>query len=71
MYVSGRLDDMFPGYTTHKIQANGDCLFAAIAHQLSIGSGRMPLPASAIRKNLNDFIKTNPSAFDDISSAGS
>lgn len=64
------LESLFPGYTIHLTEANGDCLFAAIADQLSVGTGKDPVPASAIRKQLIDFVRSNPSAFDDVSGAG-
>lgn len=62
---------LFPGYNVHDTVANGDCLFEAIAHQLSVGSGKTPVSAHTIRNQLVDFIKSNPAAFDDVSAAGS
>jgi len=61
----------FPGYDVHETDANGDCLFQAIAHQLSIGSGMEPISSSAIRKQLLDFVQFNPLEFEDVSGAGS
>lgn len=60
----------FPGYEVIQIPADGDCMFSAIAHQLSLGTDRPPLPARMIRTELCNYIKSNPSVTVPATEAG-
>lgn len=60
----------FPGYITHSVPANGDCLFSSIAHQLSLDTGREPASSSKIRQDIVTYIETHKSLYDDVATAG-
>ena len=60
----------FEGYEVINTPEDGDCLFSALSHQLSIGTDRQPAPAEYIRRQLVDYVRTHPSLTDDIKSSG-
>lgn len=61
---------LFPGYQVFDVPGNGDCMFSAVAHQLSLGKSTPPESAQAIRMQLVDYIRAHPSLTDDIINAG-
>jgi hypothetical protein len=60
----------FLGYNVVSVPSDGDCLFSAIAHQLSIGTGKEPSSAEEIRKQLVDYTRGHPSMTNSIALAG-
>lgn len=66
----------YTGYTIVPVPSDGDCMFSAIAHQLSINSfgcgkpGKQPASAPEIRMELVEYIRANPSMTADIAPAG-
>jgi hypothetical protein len=62
--------DEFPGYIIHNVPANGDCLFTAIAHQLSLGTGKEPVSSMKIRQDLITYVETHASIYKDVAAAG-
>ena len=63
-------DSGFVGYQRWNVPADGNCMFAAIAHQLAIGTDEKPASAQLIRTELVDYVKRNPSLTSDIYAAG-
>ena len=63
--VIGSRASRFPGYIVNSTPANGDCLFEAIADQLSITGFKTveKLTANSIRQQLVQFVKSNSSHF--------
>lgn len=45
--------DDFPGFSVHLTPSNGECLFAAIAHQMGMGM----TDCAKVRKELVDFVR--------------
>ena len=79
MIFAGKHDDTvadkkhnhsFPDYIIHMVPPNGNCLFSALSHQLSIGTGHEPSSSQLIRQQLIDYIKLHPSIFENVPENG-
>jgi hypothetical protein len=66
------VNSQFEGYIVHQVPANGDCFFAAIAHQLSLVKPEIykDLSPAACRKQLVDYLKQHPDIVQGTSTAG-
>jgi len=65
-----RLVPTFKGFTVFNTNADGNCLFAAIAHQLSLDSDAAPRPrfsasAADVRRTLVSYLRAHPSILSD------
>jgi len=51
----------FNGFTVINTAADNSCMFAAIAHQLSLGTETAATPAQKIRLELVSYVRDHPS----------
>ena len=49
----------FNGFTVVNTAANNSCMFAAIGHQLSVGTGTVSTPAKEIRQDARLYLQLN------------
>jgi hypothetical protein len=68
--ISSQTRDTFPGYVIHKQPGNGDCMFSAIAHQLSVSLGQPPVSSNVIRQQLVSYVKEHPKLTSHLADAG-
>jgi len=60
----------FNGFTVVNTAADDSCIFSAIAHQLSLGTGTAPTSAHKIRLELVSYVRDHPSTVSQISPEG-
>lgn len=70
LFFIGADTGYFPGFSIHRVTSNGNCLFASIAHQLSLGGECDAASCCVVRHEIVDYIEEHKAAYADVSAAG-